>query len=226
MSIPERLEMIRERIAGACRRAGRDPGEITLLGATKTQGEEKIRQAFDAGLQIFGENRVQEARDKIQSLSDLPLTWHFIGHLQKNKAGAAIDLFDTIQSVDSSSLARRLEHVAAQKEQTVSVCVEINIGGEVTKSGVSRNQIESLCEEISEYDHLRLKGIMSIPPYHPDPEKVRPYFLELKQLFDRLSSKYRSLKVLSMGMSEDFEAAVEEGSTMVRLGRVLFGERI
>ena len=225
MDLRDRLSEIMDRMDRACRRSGREMEEVTLLGATKTVGPETIRKACEAGLELFGENRVQEAVGKIEALADFPLTWHFIGKLQKNKAGPAIDLFSLIQSVDSASLAERLERVASQKEALVSVLVEVNVGSEITKGGIPPDEVEDLCARITEMEHLTVKGLMAIPPYHPDPEHVRPYFRQLRTLFDGLSGRYRSMEVLSMGMSEDFEVAIEEGSTLVRLGRVLFGER-
>ena len=226
MSVAERLDSVRERVARACQRSGRAVEEVLLLGATKSASVNRIREAVDAGLDLFGENRIQEALPKIAGLRDLPLRWHFIGKLQKNKAGQAVEHFEMIQSVDSPGLAERLERVASPAEVIVPVLLEVNVGQEISKSGVLPGEVPTLCARIREFEHLRLEGLMSIPPYHPDPERVRPFFVELRRLFEDMSSSYSTVDTLSMGMSEDYEVAIEEGSTLIRLGRTLFGERI
>lgn len=225
MSIANNFNHIRERINTACRVSGRDPKDVSILGAAKSAGPDKIREACEAGLMLVGENRIQEALPKMDALKDTDIEWHFIGRLQKNKAQHAASRFNTIQSVDTLSLAERLERVCDQLECTVNVFAEINVGGEVLKGGISPRDAEALCAAVADMDHLTLTGLMTVPPYHPDPENARPYFKEVKILFDDLSGKFSSLVQLSMGMSEDFEVAVQEGSTMVRLGRILFGER-
>lgn len=225
MKIKENIEKVFERIEKAKIRAGRKDS-IHLLGATKGVLPEKIKEAYDSGLKLFGENRIQEGLPKIEKLRDLEIEWHFIGHLQKNKAKEAIENFSLIQSVDSISLAKRIQQIAQMEEKIVPFLIEINIGEEPTKYGVKIEELPQFIEEISKMDNLKFKGIMAIPPYNPDPEKVRPYFKEMYKIYEKLSSIFPSIEYLSIGMSEDFEVAIEEGSNMVRIGRAIFGERL
>ncbi len=225
MSIKENIERVKEKIEKAKEKRGRKD-YIYLLGATKGVSAEKIREAIDFGLKLFGENRIQEALPKIEKLKGEDIEWHFIGHLQKNKAKDAIENFSLIQSVDSLGLAKRLQQIAQIEEKIVPILVEINIGGETTKYGVMVEELPQFIEEITKFDNLKLKGIMTIPPYNPDPEKVRPYFREMYEIYEKLSSLFSSIEYLSMGMSEDYEVAIEEGSNMVRIGRAIFGERL
>lgn len=225
MSIKENVQKILERIEKAKERAGRKDF-IYLLGATKGVLPEKIREAYDSGLKLFGENRIQEGLPKIEKLKDLDIDWHFIGHLQKNKAKEAIENFSLIQSVDSLSLAKRLQQIAQIEEKIIPFLIEINIGDEPTKYGVKVEELPQFIEEVQNFDNLKFKGIMAIPPYNPDPEKVRPYFKEMYKIYEKLSSIFSSVEYLSIGMSEDFEVAIEEGSNMVRIGRAIFGERL
>lgn len=225
MSIKDNVERIKEKIEKAKERAGRK-GFVHLLGATKSVSPEKIREAYEAGIQLFGENRIQEAIPKIEKLSDLSIEWHFIGHLQKNKAKNAIENFSLIQSLDSLGLAKHLQQIAQIEEKIVPILIEINIGGEATKYGLKVEELAQFVEELAKFENLKLKGIMSIPPYNPDPEKVRHYFKEMYKIYEKLSSIFPSIEYLSMGMSEDFEVAIEEGSNMVRIGRAIFGERL
>lgn len=225
-SIAENLERVRERIARAAARAGRRAEEITIVGVSKTFPADAILAAHAAGLRHFGENRVQEFEAKHAKLAGLDATWHFIGHLQSNKARRAVHLFDRIDSVDSMELARKLDHAAAAQKKRLPVLIEVHLGNETTKSGVAETGAGALAEGILLLAHLELRGLMAIPPYNDDPEQARPHFRRLRELRDALSGRLgRALPVLSMGMSHDFEVAAEEGATEVRLGTALFGSR-
>lgn len=218
---------LREAIAAAAQRVGRDPAEVRLVGASKTVPVDRLRSAVAAGLTILGENYLQEAREKIAAL-DLPVSWHFIGHLQSNKANAAVKLFDLIHSVDRPSLARALHQAAARINKIQDVLLEVNLGQEASKSGVTSGDLESLLRSCAALGHLRVRGLMAMPPWFPDPEEVRPYFQELRRWRDSLQALAlpgADLTELSMGMSGDFEVAVEEGATLVRVGTALFGTR-
>ncbi len=227
-SITDNLTRLHERIAAASQRAGRSAEEVTLIGVSKTHPAEKIREAFQAGLRHFGENRVQEWEGKRAALSDLPATWHLIGHLQSNKAARAASVFTTIDSLDDWALAQRLDRAAAGRvsAEPMRVLIEVHLGGEETKSGVTEGELPSLAERILQLDTLRLAGLMCIPPFLEDPEEVRPYFARLRLLRHALETRLgQRLAVLSMGMSHDFEAAIQEGATEVRVGTALFGTR-
>jgi pyridoxal phosphate enzyme (YggS family) len=227
-TIADNLARLRERIAVAAQRARRPTEEITLIGVSKTHPAERIRQAFQAGLRHFGENRVQEWEGKRGVLADLPATWHLIGHLQSNKTTRAAKVFTAIDSLDDWAVAQRIARAIAE---TVSidpmrVLIEVHLGGEDTKSGVAENELPALAEKILHLEALHLEGLMCIPPFLEDPEKVRPYFARLRQLRDGLEVRLgRRLPVLSMGMSHDFEAAIQEGATEIRVGTALFGTR-
>ncbi|OAG27393.1 YggS family pyridoxal phosphate-dependent enzyme [Thermodesulfatator autotrophicus] len=227
MGIKERLTAIREKIARAAEKAGRKPEEIKLLGASKTQPPEKIREAFEAGLSLFGENYVQEAKKKKEALADLPLTWHLIGYLQRNKARDAIKIFDLIETVDRKAIAAELEKRAARHEKIIPVFIEVNVGGEETKAGVAPEDLPALVEYVLSLSHLSLEGLMTIPPYRENPEDVRPFFVRLRELKEDIERRFPEAKLreLSMGMSHDFHVAVEEGATIVRVGTALFGPR-
>ncbi len=227
-SITDNLTRLHERITAAAQRAGRSAEEVTLIGVAKTHPAEKIREAFQAGLRHFGENRVQEWEGKRAALSDLPATWHLIGHLQSNKAGRAASVFTTIDSLDDWALAQRIDRAAAERSSTepIRVLIEVHLGGEETKSGVAEGELPALAERILQLHRLRLAGLMCIPPFLEDPEEVRPYFARLRHLRDALETRLgQRLPVLSMGMSHDFEAAIQEGATEVRVGTALFGAR-
>ena len=226
-NIADNYRLLREAIAAAARQAGRDPETIKLVGASKTVPVERLRQAVAAGLTILGENYLQEARDKILAL-DLPVTWHFIGHLQSNKAAAAVKLFSLIHSVDRPSLAKALDGAAAKADQVQDILLEVNLGQEPTKSGVKLEDLETLLGMCSALPHLRVRGLMTMPPWYADPEKVRPYFKALRQTRDNLQSLKLpgvDLAELSMGMSGDFKIAIAEGATLIRVGTALFGAR-
>ena len=221
--LERRLREIEMRVARACERSGRSRGDVALVAVTKTHGPDVVRAAIDAGLTQIGENRVQEARPKIAAVGPRA-RWHLIGHLQSNKANEAARLFDVIQSVDSEELAAKLGRAAAAEGKTLDVLLQINVGGEEQKSGVEPAGAQAVARAVAALPSLRLRGLMTVPPFL-EPEEVRPYFRTLRGLRDDLSAAYESCRELSMGMSEDFEVAIEEGSTMIRLGRALFGER-
>jgi hypothetical protein len=225
-SIAARLAAVRERIAAAAARAGRDPAEVKIVAASKTQPATAVAAAVAAGVDAVGENRVQEAVAK-RPLVGEAIPWHLIGPLQRNKARHALDVFDVIETVDRLELADRLEALLAGTPRVVPVFLEVNLGGEAQKSGIAPDAAPALADHLlARCPHLRLAGLMTVPPWHPDPERSRPHFAALRGLADRLAHRHAlpSLE-LSMGMSEDFEVAVEEGATLVRLGRGLFGER-
>jgi pyridoxal phosphate enzyme (YggS family) len=220
-----RLASLQNDIASAAKTAGRDPSEIELLAVSKTQPVEAIEAALRAGLTHFGENKVQEARGKIDSLGRG--VWHLIGHLQSNKAKDAVRLFDSIDSVDRAELAAEINHRADDLGKTQDVLLQVNIAGESTKFGCAPAAARALAEAINALPRLCLRGLMTIAPYAPDPEKSRPPFAGLRLLRDQLETDTGlKLPVLSMGMSGDFAVAIEEGSTCVRIGTALFGERV
>ncbi len=224
--IASNLAEIRERIARSAARAGRAIEDITLVAVSKTFPPEAIRSAYELGLRHFGENRVQEWESKQAAVADLGAAWHLIGHLQSNKARRAANLFDRVDSVDSVALAQKLDAAAASEAKRLKVLIEVHLGGEETKSGVPEADLPSLAESIARLPHLELLGLMAIPPYFDDTERVRPYFQRLRALRDQVGAQIRMpLTVLSMGMSHDFEIAIEEGATEIRVGTALFGER-
>ena len=231
LSIAENISHVRERIAAAARRAGRNADEITLMGVSKTFPAEAIREAYAAGVRVFGENRVQEFAGKVEALRDLSdARWHLIGHLQTNKAAKAVELFDAIDTVDSVRAAEKLNSSAGSSTKTLAILIEINIGGEVAKSGVApdSDELEKILSGASGWENLQVRGLMTVPPYTDDPQKARPYFQMLRKIRDRVASRRLprvGMDVLSMGMSHDFEIAIEEGSTCVRVGTAIFGER-
>lgn len=227
-AIAGNLELIQERISRAAGRAGRRVEDVTIVAVSKTFPFEAIRAAYDAGLRHFGENRVQEWESKQAHLADLDATWHLIGHLQGNKARRAANLFDRVDSVDTLSLAQRLDASFAEDRagKTLQVLIEVRLGDEATKSGVEEQDLPALAEGVFAFPHLQLLGLMTIPPFLDDLEQVRPYFSKLRELRDDLVQRIgRPLPVLSMGMSHDFEIAIEEGATEIRIGTALFGER-
>ena len=217
MSIAEDLAGVRERVALACKKAGRRPEEITLVAVTKGVGPEMISQAHSLGIRHFGENRVQEAQEKISALKPLDITWHMVGHLQTNKAKLALELFQAIDSVDSLSLAQALSRRALAP---LPILLEVNVSGEATKFGFISEALPLALEEIARLPNLEVRGLMTLAPLVKDPQEVRPIFSRLRGLAQALG-----LKELSMGMSGDFEVAIEEGATQVRLGRAIFGPR-
>jgi pyridoxal phosphate enzyme (YggS family) len=231
LSIAENISQVRERIAAAARRAGRKADEITLMGVSKTFPAEAIREAYAAGVRVFGENRVQEFAGKIEALRELSdARWHLIGHLQTNKAAKAVELFDAIDTVDSVRAAEKLNSSAGSSNRTLSILIEINIGGEQAKSGVApdSDELEKILSGASGWENLQVRGLMTVPPYTDEPEAARPHFQMLRRIRDRIASRSSPrvcMEVLSMGMSHDFEIAIEEGSTCVRVGTAIFGTR-
>jgi pyridoxal phosphate enzyme (YggS family) len=222
-----RLERVRDRIASAAGRIGRDPASIRLVAVSKTFPAEYVRAAAEAGQLDFGESRVQEALPKMDQTRDLPLRWHLVGHLQSNKARKVAERFDVIHSVDDPSLGRRVDVAAREADRVVDCLIQVDLAGEPTKHGVRSADVEALVTELSECRAARLKGLMLLPPLG-EPEAVRPYFTALRRLRDDLLARgvaSSALSELSMGMSGDFEVAIEEGATIVRVGTALFGER-
>lgn len=231
MSIAENISHVHDRIAVAARRAGRNPQEIALLAVSKTFPAGHIRQAYEAGMRIFGENRVQEFATKAEAVRELrEAQWHMIGHLQTNKAAKAVELFSAVDSVDSLKLAEKL-NVAAQKiGKKLAVLIELNLGGEEAKSGIApdKPELEQILEAAPQLEHLAIHGLMTIPPISEDPQQARPYFRKLRELRDKIGARKLpgiNMDTLSMGMSHDFEVAIDEGSTCVRVGTAIFGER-
>jgi len=231
MCVADNISAVRQRIETAARRAGRFADEIALMGVTKTQPPERIREAYLAGLRILGENRVQEFAAKAGALTDLAgAEFHMIGHLQTNKAAKAAELFDAVDSVDSVKLAEKLDAAARGLNKGLSVLIEINVGGEAAKSGVAPDsrELEDLLRSAPRFEALEFRGLMTVPPFTNDPEGARPFFRRLRELHDMIAARKLApirMDVLSMGMSHDFEVAIEEGSTCVRVGTAIFGER-
>ena len=225
--VKENVEEVRERMAAAARRAGRRPEEITMIAVAKTHPAEAIRAAYEAGVRHFGENRVQEWEGKCAGVADLKATWHLIGHLQSNKAARAAKLFDSVDSVDSVKLGERLARARAEEgvAEKLRAVVEVHLGGEETKSGVDVGEVTAVARGIAKLPQLELHGLMCIPPL-VEAEQVRRYFQQLREVRDAVQRECGlQLPVLSMGMSHDFEAAIEEGSTEVRVGTAIFGLR-
>ena len=227
IALQSRLSRVREAIARAASRAGRDPASVRLIAVSKTFSTDHVRAAADLGQLDFGENKVQEGLDKIARTGDLPLRWHLIGHLQSNKAKQAV-AFSSIQSVDSGGLLQKIDRAAAANGKTVDVLVQVDLAHEATKFGVDATGLPPVLDTAAACPSVRLKGLMLLPPAFDDPEGARPYFAALRQLRDDLLRAGRdpaTLAELSMGMSHDFEVAVEEGATMVRVGTAIFGAR-
>ena len=231
MTITSNLSAIRDHIVRVAQRAGRDPEDVALMAVTKTFPAATIIEAYEAGQHLFGENRVQEFAEKVGALSGLPdARFHMIGHLQSNKASKAAEMFHAVDSLDSVKLAERLNSSAEKLNKTLDVIIEINVGGEEAKSGIAPDSPElvSILSAAPQWQNLYIRGLMTVPPFTDDPEGARPYFRQLRELRDRLAARNLpsvSFNVLSMGMSHDFEVAIEEGSTCVRLGTAIFGTR-
>ena len=221
--ICHKIQEIEQRLARACEKAGRKREEVLLLGASKYANAEKIREAYQCGVRAFGENRAQDFLKKFEELKDLPIDWHFIGNLQTNKVKYIIDKVSLIHSVDRQSLAEEIQKRAERLGKVQDVLIEVNVGKEETKGGVYEEGLEKLFEYCLSLKNLRVLGLMAIPPYKENPEEVRPYFVKLRKLKEKLEELYKlKLPHLSMGMSEDFEVAVEEGATIVRIGSAIF----
>ena len=228
-ALSERLANVRNRVEAAARRSNRGPEEVTLIAISKTHPPETIRAGLDLGITDFGENRVQEAEGKIVELGRNSARWHLVGHLQANKARRAVSLFDIIHSLDTVALAQRLDRLCQEEGRAqLPVLIQIDLGGEETKAGIDPRQLPELLDAFQDCPRLRLVGLMTLPPYFENPECGRPYFKTLRELRDELQDEGRfgaQSGELSMGMSHDFEIAIEEGATMVRVGTALFGER-
>ncbi len=231
MSIAERISAIQQRMAAACSRAGRSVADVQLMAVSKTHPAEAIRQAHSAGLRLFGENRVQEFEGKHVALRDMQdARFHLIGHLQSNKANKAAELFHAVDSVDSLKLAQRLNAAAQAEGKILDILLEINVGGEEAKAGLApeSSDLHALLAAAPQLGHLRIRGLMAIPPFSHHPEGARPFFRRMRELRDQISALDLPdilMDQLSMGMSHDFEVAIEEGSTRVRIGTAIFGER-
>ncbi|MDI6745050.1 MAG: YggS family pyridoxal phosphate-dependent enzyme [Thermodesulfovibrionales bacterium] len=228
----ENISRIYRRISHAAIRAGRKPEDIKLIVVTKTISIQQIKKAMDAGLRIFGESKVQEAQTKVMSdelrVMNNGIEWHLIGHLQKNKAKTAVELFEMIHSIDSLELAEIADKHAKKAGKTQKILLQVKLSDETSKYGISKDNLFGLIKKISELKNLSIKGLMTIPPFFESPEKARPYFSELRALRDAINESRvtsRELQDLSMGMTNDFEVAIEEGATMVRIGTAIFGER-
>jgi PLP dependent protein len=229
-SIAENLAAVRSRVAGAARRAGRAPDDITIIAVSKTFPAAAVRAAYDAGHRDFGENKVQEGEQKIAGTSDLTdIRWHLIGHLQSNKAKRAAAHFATIHTIDSLALLDRVERAAAEHGSCPDVLIQADLAGEATKFGAAQAEAEKVARRAAEARSVRLAGLMLLPPWHDNPEDTRPWFVRLRQLRERLVASGvppHMLRHLSMGMSHDFEVAIEEGATIVRIGTAIFGSRV
>jgi len=227
-SLPRRLEAVRERIRRAASACGRDERSIRLVAVSKTKPTALVKEAIAAGVTDLGENYIQEAREKIAELTDCGARWHFIGHLQSNKAKYAVRLFELIHSVDSLKLAAELDRQAKKSQKIQAVLIQVNLAGEFSKSGTSAQDAVRLAKHMGNLENLSVRGLMTMPPFFNEPEKVRPYFLELRKLRDRIRAEGIDgviMDELSMGMTGDFEVAIEEGATLVRIGTAIFGER-
>ncbi len=227
MTLEERLASVRLRIERAAQKSGRSGSDVTLVAVTKGVSLADVERAYQLGQKDFGENRVQEAREKI-GLCDFDANWHMIGHLQTNKARHALQMFSLIHSLDRISLAKELQRQCEREDKVVRTLVQINIAGESTKFGISPEDVSGLVERVKAYDRIYIDGIMTIAPYTDDPESVRPHFAEMARIRDMLSQRSHErlrMRHLSMGMSGDFEVAIEEGATMVRIGTAVFGPR-
>ncbi len=224
VGIAENVELVRERIRSACLRSGRNPEDVVLLAASKTRTPEEIREAFEAGVKVFGENRVQEAVAKVEALRDIPVEWHMVGHLQRNKARHAVKIFELIHSVDDEELAVEVNRRASSIGKVQRVLIQVKLSEE--KFGCPPELLEKLVSTVLELENLRLEGLMVIPPYPENPEDSRPYFSKLRELKEEVESRFGvRLPHLSMGMTNDFEVAIEEGATIVRIGTAIFGMR-
>jgi pyridoxal phosphate enzyme (YggS family) len=226
--VKQRLKSIYHRIQEAAMSCGRQSDEIQLVAVSKTMPKEKVLEAIDAGVAVFGENYVQEAREKFNALYTYPVSWHFIGHLQTNKAKYVVKMFDLVHSVDSLKLARELNKQAQKIPKIQDVLVQVNISEETSKSGVHTDELINLVRQMSQLDNISVRGLMTMPPYFNAPERVRPFFRQLRDLRDAIRAQNIpriSMNELSMGMTGDFEVAIEEGATLVRIGTAIFGER-
>ena len=226
-NIAANIDEIKYRIAGAAARVSRDPAQIKLMAVTKTVAPERVKEAIDAGITLFGENYVQEAKEKITALGK-NVQWHMIGHLQTNKSKYVVHLFNCVQSVDRMELAQEIDKRARFVGYKIDVLIEVNVSGEQTKSGIAAPDAINLVKNISALENISVRGLMTMPPFSDNPEDSRPYFRALKEISRQISEARIPLVImdeLSMGMTDDFEVAIEEGATIVRIGRAIFGQR-
>ena len=224
-NLPERVHLVRERVARAATQAGRSAQSVTLLAVTKAQPPEVVRAAMNCGLEDFGESYLQEALDKLDALRDLPLTWHFVGRIQSNKTRPIAERFAWVHAVDRLKIAARLAEQRPHYAPPLNVCLQVQLGDEANKGGAAPDELLTLAREVARLPRLALRGLMCIPPEEADPERQRAWFRELRRLYEALNAGGAALDTLSMGMSGDFEAAIEEGATIVRVGTALFGAR-
>jgi PLP dependent protein len=224
-NLPERVREVRERVARAAAAAGRNADSVTILAVSKAHPADLVRAAAGCGLEHFGESYLNEALAKIDALRDLPLTWHFVGRLQANKTRPIAESFAWVHAVDRPKIAERLAAQRPAGAPALNVCLEVNLAGEATKGGVSRGELPALAARVAALPHLRLRGLMCIPPPESDPALQRAWFHALHELYGELNEAGAGLDTLSMGMSDDFEAAIAEGATMVRIGTAIFGPR-
>lgn len=225
-TIASNLERLYERVRLSAGKCGRDPDEIQVLAVSKTFSSPEIVQAYRWGQRLFGENRVQEAQEKIAELKGKEMEWHLIGHLQSNKARVAAQIFDVIQSIDSVKLAVRLDRICQDLGRSLRAYIQLNLAGESQKSGIDPEDLPDLVARLDTMETLKLEGLMTLPPYDENPENTRPYFRRLRDIFEEVNRGRRQpLTELSMGMSHDFEVAIEEGATMIRVGTAIFGRR-
>jgi len=224
MTIKERVKEVINEIQETALKSGRNPKEIRLLAATKSVPPERILEAIEAGIRIIGENYVQEAQKKYELIGPR-VSWHMIGRLQTNKAKYAVRLFEVIHSLDSLKLAQELQKAAERQGKKVKVMIQVNLSGEITKGGISPDKVKELSERVLEFPNLELIGLMTIPPYSENPEDSRPFFRKLRELKEKLNREGFPLTELSMGMSNDFKVAIEEGATILRIGTLIFGPR-
>jgi len=227
-SVGENIRRIRGEIAEAALRSGREPSAVSLMAVTKTVDDARILEAIDAGVDVMGENYIQEAKRKIETMH-VDVKWHMIGHLQSNKSKYAVRLFDMVHSVDRMGLAVELDKRSAAAGRVMDILVEVNVAGEESKSGVRADEATALVREIASLENLSIRGLMTMPPWFDDPEDARPYFVALRELRDRIAAEKIprvEMRELSMGMSGDYQVAVEEGATIVRVGTAIFGARV
>ncbi len=224
--IAEKVSEVRQEISRCEQLAVREPGSVTLLAVSKTRKSDELREAYAAGQRLFGENYLQEAQQKMQELSDLPLEWHFIGPIQSNKTRPIAEAFDWVHSVDRFKIAQRLSEQRPADRGDLNICLQVNISDEANKAGCSEAETSVLAEQIAALPHLRLRGLMAIPEATDDPATQRQAFARMRALFEQVRERVPTLDTLSMGMSGDLEAAITEGSTMVRIGTALFGPRL
>ncbi len=225
--VASNYRQILERISEVAGKCGRHPREVKVLGAAKSQSVESIRAAIAAGISLIGENYVQEAQEKKAQIAAV-IEWHMIGHLQRNKAKVAVEIFDLIETLDSVALARELEKQGTRIDKKIRALVEVNLAGEQSKSGIARAELASLLDAVAKLDHVAVEGLMTVPPFREAPEESRPYFCELRELRDKFNAQrlpHVDLQELSMGMTHDYPVAIEEGATIVRIGTGLFGPR-